>query len=55
MGSGEDYKYDFMDWYATLSDDERKAFQVDFPEPEGWEGYYSQTEQYIRDRARSTG
>lgn len=36
MGSGEEYKFEFIDWYDALSVDEQKQFQQMFPAPKGW-------------------
>ena len=41
MGYGEGYKYDFLDWLETLPKDELEQFQLLFPAPRIWRGYYS--------------
>lgn len=40
MGYGEEYKYEFSDWYTALSDEERKQYQQMFPAPKGWLDWY---------------
>jgi len=42
MGYGEGYKWDFRDWWNTLSKDERERYQANFPEPSIWRGYYAE-------------
>jgi len=44
MGSGEEYKFQFWDWYAALSIEEQAAYQAMFPAPATWPGAYSQDE-----------
>ena len=40
MGSGEDYRSDFFDWFVALSGEEQQVYISENPEPNGWEGYY---------------
>ena len=40
MGPGEDYRDAFWDWYLELSEERRKQYIADNPEPEEWAGYY---------------
>ena len=42
MGSGEGYKFEFIDWYDALTVDEQKQFQQMFPAPKGWQGWYKE-------------
>lgn len=42
MGYGEDYKYKFGDWYSSLTIEEQKQYQIMFPEPKGWLGWYEE-------------
>lgn len=44
MGYGEDYIYEFIDWYFALTEDEKKQFQRLFPTPKGWLGWYKDGE-----------
>lgn len=41
MGSGESYKYDFWDWYHSLSITEQGEYSLLFPEPKMWRGTYT--------------
>lgn len=42
MGSGEDYKYRWHDWYRSLADEDRAEYKKRFPPPEygAWPGFY---------------
>ena len=40
MGYGEDYRWDFYDWFSFLPDDERAAYMAANPAPEGWRNLY---------------
>jgi len=42
MGYGEGYKFEFYDWLATLSKDEKMRYQTMFPAPKTWTGYYDE-------------
>lgn len=42
MGTGEEYKFEFIDWYNALTVDEQKQFQQMFPSPKGWQGWYEE-------------
>ena len=37
MGFGEGYKFDFFDWFKTLSEKEKKQYQEMFPPPKIWD------------------
>ena len=41
MGSGELVSWKFQIRYRALSKSSKENFRRKFPEPEGWEGYYS--------------
>ena len=41
MGAGEGYKYDFGDWFKTLSEKEQRKYQEMFPHPKTWREYYN--------------
>jgi hypothetical protein len=41
MGFGEAHANDWMPWFKSLSDEERLAYVGQWPEPEGWVGFYS--------------
>lgn len=40
MGYGESYRYEFHDWFGTLSDTEQKQYQSMFPLPKTWRRFY---------------
>ena len=40
MGYGETYRYKFYDWFEKLSKAEQKQYQLMFPAPKTWSGYY---------------
>nr|WP_276576024.1 NADAR family protein [Oceanirhabdus seepicola] len=42
MGYGESYAWEFGDWYSSLIIEEQKKYQLMFPEPIGWLGWYEQ-------------
>ncbi len=44
MGNGEEYRYEFGDWYSALSIDEQRQFQLMFPPPKGWLDFYEEEE-----------
>ena len=48
MGHGEEYWYEFQDWFAGLEDFERAKFVRTWPER--WEGFYGQTVEHARSR-----
>ncbi|MEM9010414.1 MAG: hypothetical protein AAGE18_04255 [Pseudomonadota bacterium] len=31
---------EFMKWFSALSDERRGAYTAQYPEPDGWEGFY---------------
>ena len=43
MGSGEDYLAKWHKFYKHLNKKEKRAYQSKYPEPLGWEGFYSGT------------
>ena len=45
MGAGEDYRYEWWDWYAALSAEEQRRYQEHYPAPEEWEGFYDPFEE----------
>jgi hypothetical protein len=40
MGRGEDVYDDFRRWFGSLTDEAAQAFEVMYPEPSGWGGFY---------------
>lgn len=40
MGNGEDYMIDFDRWFRTQDVQAQDSYILQFPEPEGWEGFY---------------
>lgn len=40
MGSGEYYANEFIKWFNSLSESERKQYKELYPEPIGWLGWY---------------
>ncbi|NQZ48527.1 MAG: hypothetical protein HRT63_13515 [Erythrobacter sp.] len=40
MGGGEDYWYDFRQWYHLLPPAKIQKYQSTYPTPEGWEDFY---------------
>ncbi|WP_113675601.1 NADAR family protein [Vallitalea guaymasensis] len=49
MGYGEDYAYNFCQWYTSLSDIEQNKYENMFPEPKGWLGWYNDTHEDVYD------
>jgi len=45
MGGGEDVSTRFQRRYRNLSENSKEAFRRQYPEPEGWEGFYAMVEQ----------
>jgi len=41
MGSGEDYWHAWMPWFKALAVDDRTEYKEMWPEPEGWQGFYT--------------
>ncbi|MDR1070195.1 MAG: NADAR family protein, partial [Gracilibacteraceae bacterium] len=41
MGYGESYKYDFWDWFESLTDSEQELYKEMFPAPKLWRGVYN--------------
>jgi len=41
MGYGEDYSHKFFDFYRGLTESEQQQYQVMFPEPRLWRGFYN--------------
>jgi len=52
MGAGEDYWYEWQDWYMAQSDEVRSSFRNRFAEPSGWEGFYARTVEHFAIRGR---
>ncbi|EMS72087.1 NADAR family protein [Ruminiclostridium cellobioparum] len=42
MGYGENFAYEFGNWYSSLSKEEQKQYQDMFPTPVGWHGWYEE-------------
>ncbi|MEM1265152.1 MAG: hypothetical protein AAGI50_03960 [Pseudomonadota bacterium] len=40
MGPGEDYWDAFLSWIRSLGKLDAEAFFSEYPEPEGWKGFY---------------
>lgn len=51
MGYGEDYAYNFNQWYTSLSDDDQKKYEDMYPERKGWYGWYNDTHEDIYDNS----
>lgn len=49
MGYGEDYAYNFYQWYTNLSDIEQNKYKIMFPEPKGWLGWYNDIHEDVYD------
>ena len=41
MGPGETHWNEWRRWYKELTEAERKQYQSNWPEREGWEGFYA--------------
>jgi hypothetical protein len=41
MGRGENYVKEWWDFYAALPDAEKASYKAKYPEPQGWEGFYT--------------
>ena len=39
MGPGQDYAYEFRNWFRQLSDVGRSEYRARWPEPQEWVGY----------------
>ena len=52
MGAGEDYWYQWQDWYVAQSADLQGTVRACFAEPPGWEGFYERTVQHAASRLR---
>ena len=46
MGYGEDYAVEFYKWFKQLDANEQDQFILKNPEPEDWQGYYSQLREW---------
>jgi len=44
MGGGEDLSRKFQIQYRELTEKSKENFQLQYPEPKGWEGFYSSLE-----------
>ena len=42
MGYGEGYKYDFWEWFESLTKDEQNVYKEMFPEPKLWREIYNE-------------
>jgi ribA/ribD-fused uncharacterized protein len=42
MGYGENYAYEFGNWYSSLTTEEQKQYQIMYPTPKGWLGWYEE-------------
>lgn len=40
MGYGEDYAVKFDRWYKALTVEQRTQYELDYPEPPSWPGFY---------------
>jgi len=40
MGVGEDYLWDFNEWFARKHDDAKRHYANENPAPVGWEQFY---------------
>lgn len=40
MGEGESYLIEWTEWFSSLSAEEKRRYMSEYPEPEGWEGFY---------------
>jgi hypothetical protein len=41
MGQGEDYWFEFDDWFVRQTAQAKKRYADENPEPQGWEGFYA--------------
>ena len=47
MGYGEDYAFQWHDWFQTLSSEEQTEYEKLFPEPPTWKGFWKDTDECI--------
>ncbi|MFG6368911.1 MAG: NADAR family protein [Lachnospiraceae bacterium] len=47
MGYGEDYIYQWNEWFRTLSLEEQSTYEKQFPEPPMWKGFWRDTDDCI--------
>ena len=40
MGPGEEYWYQFVDWYGRLNEGEREGYKARYPKPESWKVFW---------------
>jgi hypothetical protein len=40
MGAGEDYWFEFDEWFKRKTLHQRSVYAAGNPEPEGWAGFY---------------
>ncbi len=40
MGDGEDYWYEFVTWFSTLSHVERDSYKGRYPKPDSWKIFW---------------
>jgi len=50
MGGGEDAAVKFLKQYRALSNSSKENFRRQYPEPEGWKGYYFGIHDHSHDR-----
>lgn len=41
MGRGEDYWHAWVSWFRELSVSSREEYRQEWPEPDGWQGFYA--------------
>ena len=45
MGKGDDYSWEFAQWWKGLSPAAQQEYQKLYPEPLGWRGWYAEEDQ----------
>ena len=53
MGSLEQSKNEFADWFVGLGNEEKAQFRKDYPEPPEWAGYYDLIEHRLTKKQQS--
>ena len=48
MGDGEEFWSQFDHWYCRLQPTHRDRYAVQYPEPEGWAGFYARKNEYLK-------
>jgi hypothetical protein len=41
MGTGEEYMIEFGQWFGRKHGDAKRRYADEYPEPDGWEGFYA--------------